>query len=270
MSTLEQGLYDLGRLDQLAYADTPIHALDPRAKVATTAAFILCVVSFGTYELSAMLPFIVFPLFLAIDANLPLGFLARRLLIMAPFAVLIGAFNPLFDTVVVARVAGVAISGGWVSFFSIVLRFLLTAFAALVLIGTTGLSGVCAALERLGMPQVLSAQLMLLYRNIFLLGEETMRMARARSLRSFAGRGMGWRVYAQMLGSLLLRTIARAQRIHHAMLARGFDGSVRIVRPLRFTLHDVVFTAGWSLAFVVMRVVDVPAFLGTTLLGPGA
>lgn len=269
MSTIEQGLYDLGRLDQLAYADTPIHALDPRAKVAATAVFVLCVVSFGTYELSAMLPFVAFPLFMAIDASLPLGFLARRLLIVAPFAVLIGAFNPLIDTAVVAHVGAVAVSGGWISFLSILLRFLLTAFAALVLIGTTGLVGVCAALERMGMPDVLSTQLMLLYRNIFLLGEETMRMARARSLRSFGRRGMGWRVYSQMLGSLLLRTVARAQRIHHAMLARGFDGSVRIVRPLRFTLRDVVFTAAWSLAFVAMRIVDVPAFVGGVLMGRG-
>ncbi|MHB9002611.1 MAG: cobalt ECF transporter T component CbiQ [Coriobacteriia bacterium] len=268
MSTLEQGLYDLGRLDQLAYADTPVHALDPRAKVATTAVFILCVVSFGTYELSAMLPFLAFPLFVAVDANLPLGFIARRLLIVAPFAVLVGAFNPLLDTAIVAHVVGISVSGGWISFLSIVLRFLLTAFAALVLIGTTGLVGVCAALERMGMPEVLSTQLMLLYRNIFLLGEETMRMARARSLRSFGGRGMGWRVYSQMLGSLLLRTVGRAQRIHHAMLARGFDGSVRIVRPLRFTPHDVAFTVGWSLVFVAMRIVNVPAFLGGVLMGP--
>lgn len=269
MSTLEQGLYDLGRLDQLAYSDTPVHSLDPRAKVATTAVFILSVVSFGKYETAAMVPFVVFPLFMAIDAGLPLGFLARRLLIVAPFAVLIGVFNPLIDHEVMLHLGGVAVSGGWISFFSIMLRFVLTAFAALVLIATTSLAGVCAALERMGMPDVLSTQLMLLYRNIFLLGEETMRMARARALRSFEGRGMGWRVYAQMLGSLLLRTVARAQRIHHAMLARGFDGSVRIVRTLRFTRRDAVFTVGWSLAFVLMRVVNVPVFLGELLIGMG-
>lgn len=269
MSTLEQGLYDMGRLDQLAYSDTPIHSLDPRAKVATTAVFVVCVVSFGTYEFGAMLPFVVFPLFMAIDAGLPLSFLGRRLLMVAPFAVLIGAFNPLIDTAVVTHIGDLAITGGWISFASIMLRFVLTAFAALVLIATTGLAGVCAALERMGMPDVLSAQLMLLYRNIFLLGAETMRMARARSLRSFEGRGMGWRIYAQMLGSLLLRTVARAQRIHHAMLARGFDGSVRVTRTLSFTRRDAAFTFLWSFAFLFMRVVDVPVLLGSLLIGSG-
>ncbi len=97
-------------------------------------------------------------------------------------------------------------------------------------------------LEKLGMPDVLATQLLFLYRYIFVLGEETMRMSRARASRSFGKRGMGMRVYSQILGHLLLRTYARAQHVYQAMLARGFDGHVRILRTLDFgdarrTLH---------------------------------
>ena len=113
-------------------------------------------------------------------------------------------------------------------------RFFLTISAALVLIGTTSFNGVCMGLERLGMPDVLATQLLFLYRYIFVLGEETMRMSRARASRSFGRRGMGIRVYSQILGHLLLRTYARAQRVYQAMLARGFDGHVRILRTLDF------------------------------------
>ncbi|NTV76320.1 MAG: hypothetical protein HGA66_19220, partial [Holophaga sp.] len=73
----------------------------------------------------------------------------------------------------------------WISFLSILLRFALTTMAALVLIATTSFTGICAALERLGMPDVLATQLLLLYRYLLVLGEETMRMARARALRLF-------------------------------------------------------------------------------------
>ena len=82
--------------------------------------------------------------------------------------------------------------------------------------------------------EALVTQLLLLYRYIFVLGDEARRMAQARRLRSFGRRGMGWRVYGQMLGQLLLRTFARAQRIYLAMKARGFDGNVRIARRLHF------------------------------------
>jgi len=265
--SLEEGLYDLGRLDQLAYADTPVHAIDPRAKVVTTLVFLVCVISFDTYAVLAMLPMAVYPLFLALDAGLPLGFLGRKLLAVAPFAVLIGILNPLLDQEVVAQVGRFAITGGWISFFSILLRFALTTMAALVLIATTGFTGVCMALERLGMPDVLVTQLLLLYRYIFVLGEETMRLARARALRSFGDRGLGMRVYSQMLGSLLLRTYARAQRIYQAMLARGFDGSVRVMRVLHFTGRDAAFMLGWSAAFVFVRVYNVPLLIGDTVTG---
>lgn len=267
MPSLEEGLYDLGRLDQLAYADTPVHTIDPRAKVVTTIVFLVCVVSFDKYAVLAMLPLAIYPLFLAMDADLPLRFLGRKLLAVAPFAIVIGMFNPLLDQEVVVQIGRFAITGGWLSFFSILLRFALTTMAALVLIATTSFTGVCMALEKLGMPDVLVTQLLLLYRYIFVLGEETMRLARARALRSFGDRGLGMRVYSQMLGSLLLRTYARAQRIYQAMLARGFDGSVRVMRTLHFTARDTVFMLGWSTALVLMRVYNVPLILGDLITG---
>ncbi|MBE0417758.1 MAG: cobalt ECF transporter T component CbiQ, partial [Coriobacteriia bacterium] len=188
-------------------------------------------------------------------------------LAVAPFAIFVGIFNPLLDREIIVRIGGLGISGGWISYASILVRFFLTTIAALVLIATTSFSGVCLALRRMGMPDVLVTQLLLLYRYIFVLGGETMRMARARALRSFDGRGMRLGVYAQILGHLLLRTYARAQRIHQAMLARAFDGEVRILGTLRFTARDALFVAGWSAAFIVFRMVNVPLALGRLVTG---
>ena len=58
-----------------------MHRLDPRAKLLTAMAFVLAVVSFGKYEISALLPYAVFPLFLALAGGIPPAFLARKLLI---------------------------------------------------------------------------------------------------------------------------------------------------------------------------------------------
>jgi len=265
MPSLENGLYDFGRLDRLAYLDTPVHRLDPRAKVVTTLVFLICVVSFGKYQLLPMLPFLVFPVFMAAEADLPVGFLLRKLAAVAPFALFVGVFNPLLDRAVVAQIAGLDVTGGWISFASIMLRFLLTTSAALVLVATTGMSSICAGLERLGLPDVLATQLLLLYRYIFVLGEEAMRMARARALRSVGKRGMGMRVYVNLLGHLLLRTYAHAQRLYQAMLARGFDGRVRVLRRLQLDSRDVAFMLGWSAAFVFFRLVNIPLLLGGLL-----
>jgi cobalt/nickel transport system permease protein len=267
VSSVATGLSTLDRLDRLARRDTAVHRIDPRAKVVTTLVFIVCVVSFGRYEVLALLPFVLFPVVLASEGGLPLGFLARVLLVVSPFALVVGAFNPWFDREVVAQVGGLELSGGWVSYASIVLRFLLTTAAALVLTATTGIIGVCLALERLRVPEVFVTQLLLLWRYIFVLGEETLRMGQARRLRSVGRRGMGLKVYGQMLGQLLLRTVARAQRLYLAMKCRGFDGQVRMQRQLHFGAADLAFMLGWSAAFVLFRAVDVPQWLGGLVTG---
>jgi cobalt/nickel transport system permease protein len=269
VSTVATGLSTLDRLDRLARKDTAVHRIDPRAKVITTFVFIVCVVSFDRYEVLALLPFVIFPVVLASEGGLPVGFLARILLVVSPFALMVGAFNPWFDRETVAQIGGLELSGGWVSYASIVLRFLLTTAAALVLTATTSFNGVCLALERLRVPDVFVTQLLLLYRYIFVLGDEAVRMAQARRLRAFGSRGMGLRVYTQMLGQLLLRTVARAQRVYLAMKCRGFDGRVRMARRLHFGTADLAFVAGWSAVFVLFRAVDIPQWLGRLVTGLG-
>jgi cobalt/nickel transport system permease protein len=78
---------------------------------------------------------------------------------------------------------------------------------------------------------------------------------------------MALAAYGPMLGHLLLRAFERAQRIHHAMLARGFDGELRSLRALRWSTRDTVFVAGWSAFFLLVRLVDLPQWAGRVLLG---
>jgi cobalt/nickel transport system permease protein len=265
MAKIDSAFFDLGTLDTLACRQTAVHRLDPRAKLVTTAVFVVTVVSFGRYEISALLPFGLFPLCLILLADLPPGYLLKKLLLAAPFAFCVGVFNPLFDRQAILHLGPLALSGGWVSFASILLRFALTVLAALVLIATTSFSGVCLALERLGAPRAFVLQLLFLYRYLFVLVDEAQRLVRARALRSFGARGLGMRVFGHLAGQLLLRTIDRAQRIHLAMLCRGFDGEFRPTRPTRLGRPEVVFTLGWCSAFVLMRLVNLPQLAGRIL-----
>jgi cobalt/nickel transport system permease protein len=262
VSSVATGLSSLQRLDLLARQDTLVHRVDPRAKVLVTAVFVLCVVSFDRYEVLGLLPFVLFPIVMAGEGGVPFGLLGRLLLAVSPFALLLGAFNPLLDRELVAVAGGWEVAGGWVSYASILLRFLLTAGAALVLTATTSFDGICLALQRMRVPDVLVTQLLLLFRYVFVLGDEAGRMAQARRLRSVGQRGMGRHVYGQMLGQLLLRTVARAQRIYLAMKCRGFEGEIRVARRLRFGVVDLLFVLGWISVFLVFRLVDVPLALG--------
>src|SRR5512134_3407045 len=97
MISIDGAALDFKQLDLLAELDTGLHRLDPRAKVAATLVFIVSVVSFDRYQIAALLPFFVFPAALVGLGQLPAGFMLRKVLLVLPFAFIVGMFNPFFD-----------------------------------------------------------------------------------------------------------------------------------------------------------------------------
>jgi len=268
MLAIDGSFLDFKQLDLLALRQTAIHRLDPRAKLLTTLCFIVCVVSFDKYEISAMLPFLIYPTALVAVGDLPAGYILRKVLIVIPFALMIGLFNPIFDRQVIMQFGAFDIWGGWVSCLSILTRAILTASAAIILVATTGFPAICEALEKLKMPQPFAVQLLFLYRYIFVLTDEGVRTARARQLRTFGRRGLGIRHFGSLAGHLLLRTWERAERIHMAMLARGFSGEVHSRRrQSHFGKQDLLFTVCWVILFILLRLYNAPQLLGSLFTG---
>jgi cobalt/nickel transport system permease protein len=139
--------------------------------------------------------------------------------------------------------------------------------AALALIAVTGFNPMCAAADRLGAPRFFVAQLSFLYRYLFVLSCQSLRMVRAAQLRAPGRRRRSIALFGSMLGHLLLRTLDRAQRIHLAMRCRGFQGSIPMLRPMRFGLRDAAFLAGWTAFFAAVRFFQLPDLLGRATLG---
>ena len=259
-------LLDFRRLDLLATGDSALHRLDARAKVLVTLVFIVCTMSFHRYAVASLIPFFVFPMAVVTAARLPIAFLLRKVALVLPVALLIGLPNPWFDRGTLLQLGGLQISGGWISLLSIVLRSLLAAAAAVVLVAVTGFPAICGALERMGMPRSLAVQLLFLYRYLAVLGEEAVRMTVAREQRG-GGHPLSIRLYGTLVGRLLLRTWDRAERIYLAMCARGFTGDFRSGQASRLGGPDIAYMAGWCVLFLLLRTQDVTHWLGTAALG---
>jgi cobalt/nickel transport system permease protein len=253
----------------LAGLDSPAHRLDARAKALVTIAFLVAVMSFPRHEVTALTPFFLYPIALLALGGLPPRFILKKLLIAAPFALFIGLFNPLLDRQPVAFPGGHVLAAGWLSFASILVRFALTVSAALALVACTGMHRLCAGLERLGLPRVFAVQLLFLYRYLFVIADEALRMRRGLELRTADGRAPALRVYGSLVGHLLLRSMDRAQRIYGAMLARGFDGEIRTRQAARWHARDFVFAAGWIAFFIAARRWNLAELAGGLLTGRG-
>lgn len=263
MASINSAILDLKNLDLLANGDSTIHRLDARAKVLVTLIFTLCVISYNRYELTALLPFFIFPIAIISLAGLPPLFIFKRIVLLCPFVIAVGVFNPVFDRTTLVQLGPFDISGGWISFASIMLRSVLTVGGAFILVGVTGFSAICQALERMGMPRVFTVQLLFLYRYIFVLTEEAGRTSRARELRSCGKKGMGIDNLGTLVGHLLLRTWQRAERIHMAMLARGFTGDFKTSSQPHFGSSEISFVVAWALLFLILRFQNTSQLLGS-------
>jgi cobalt/nickel transport system permease protein len=254
-------------MDDLGRLDTPIHRLDARAKAATTLAFVGVVMSFPRYAVTALFPFLLYPLALVTLGRIPWPHLWRKMLVAAPFALVVGILNPLMDQRPAVAVGSLVVTGGWISFLSILIRYALTVGAALALVSCTGTYRLGAGLERLGVPQVFVAQLLFLYRYLFVAADQGARTMRAVALRSAGGRAASMRVYGSVVGHLLVRAMDRAENVHHAMVARGFDGNIRVAHPTRFRVADGAFVFGWLVFFTVARIWNLADEVGRLFLG---
>jgi cobalt/nickel transport system permease protein len=260
--TFDNEYFSLGHFDTLSYRETVIHRLDPRAKLIATLVFIITVASFPKYEITGLIPFFLFPVMLFSLGDIPVRFIMKKVLLVSSFAFFIGIFNPLLDTKPVAILFGLPVSGGWISFISIMLKFTLTITSALLLIATTSFPGVCYALQKLGIPEIFISQLLFLYRYIFVLTEEAMRVVRARDMRSFGKRGRGVKTFVPIAGTLFLRTVERAERIYQAMLSRGFIGRIHVLNPRGFRAVDAVFLALVITVLYLFRMHDIVGTVG--------
>ena len=253
--------------DRMAALDSSLHRRDPRAKLIVALLAVVAAVSFPHQTVSAMLPLLALPLVWFRVSGTPAGFFLRQLRMALPFVFFVAIFNPIFDRQIVMRLSGIGISGGWLSFGSILIRFLLSISCMVLLVASTGFNTLCAGLGRLGMPKILVVQLLLLYRYIFLLGAEAQRMRQAYALRALSDKGVAFKVIGSLLGQLLLRVMARGERIHQAMLCRGFTGDIRVRHGFHWKMADTLFVLGCSAWILLVRFGDLPARIGRLVLG---
>lgn len=266
MASLAASLLDLREMDRLALQKTSLHHMSPTAKVLATACFLTALGSFNRLEISSLLPLALFPAALAVFGDVPFGALLRKVLLGMPFMLVLGAFLPVLDSTPAMRIGGIGISAGWLAYGSLVVRGTLAVATATALVAVTGFGDVCSGLDRLAAPRVFVQQLLFLYRYLHVVGEETQRSLLARNLRSH-GRPMAWREYPSFVGSLLLRSWERAERVHAALLARGFRGTLPPRHRAASGAGAWAFVVGWSCFFLGCRLFPLPRLLGGLVFG---
>ena len=254
------------QLDLLGYGHTWVHRLDSRAKLIAVAGYIVCVASFQKYTVAALVPFLIAPVAAGIAGRVAWRPVFRLLFAAAPFALLVGWFNPWLDRHPPMVLGPWLIPAGWFSFLSIILRFVLTTGMVLMLVSTTSMPGLLHGLIRLRVPRPFVTQLQFLYRYLFLLVDESSHVIRARQVRDPAHRHPSMRTARKMLASLLMRTWDRAERVYRCMKARGFKGDFPAVHADHWHMKDILFITLFLSVCFAARFLPVTEWLGVLIM----
>ncbi len=221
-----------------------------------TLIYLIAVLSVSLYEPQKLIWLAAYPIVLSEMEGIGYGKIFLKSLWILPLVCLIGLFNPIVDTDPFLKVGTVSISRGWISFISIILRGLLSFQAVLILIETTGFIDIINTMRKFGCPSVLTTQLLLTYRYISVIIEEAIIMKRARLARGYGKKNYPFSMWGIFIGQLLMRSVQKAEWIHKAMLARGFNGYLPTGRAITWNNKEWIKLICWTVIILCLRFIN--------------
>ncbi len=222
---------------------TPVHRLPAQCKILAVLAFVIAVVATprGVYW-----PYAIYALALvgvAVVARVPAPTVLRRMVVEIPF-VLFAVLLPFIARGPRIDVLGVSVSAaGLESAFILLAKATIGVVASILLAASTRPRDLLLGLQELRLPQELVQIMTFMFRYVDVVLAEMHRMRIARESRGFRARHAGHlKVLGHSAGALFIRSYERGERVHLAMLSRGYTGRMPV-------LNDIPATARhWALA----------------------
>jgi cobalt/nickel transport system permease protein len=194
---------------------SPVHRLPAQVKIVAALLSVILVVATPREEFWAFGLYLVLIVTVWGIARVPVGHVAKRALIEVPFVVIALAMLLFGGT------AGAL--AGW----NILAKGTLGVLTSLTLAATTTPRDLIIGLQRLHTPAVLITIATLMLRYLEVIAAEARRMRLARISRGHDPRFL-WQVgaTARGVGALFIRSYERGERVHLAMLSRGWTGAM--------------------------------------------
>lgn len=223
-----------------------IHRLPPHPKIVALLVFVLAVVATPRNTFWPYAAHLLALLAAVRVSRVPFSYLAKRLVVEVPFVVF-ALLMPFIATGPRVSVGPLELSeaglwGAW----ALLAKGTLGVLASLLLAATTEPRDIIAGFERLRLPQPLVQIMGFMIRYLEVVTGELSRMRIARASRGFQARSVRqWPALGATLGALFIRSYERGERVHLAMLSRGYAGRMP-------TLHALTATrAQWAVSGIL-------------------
>jgi len=229
--------------EQFSTGESFVHNLDPRVKIIV--AILYSIVVAVSNNFSALLPALGISVFLIVLSKLSIRKVFYRLLLVNGMIIFLWVFLPftykgeaLFN---IGPLAGTKEGVLYASQITVKCNAILLAMIALL--STTPISTLGHAMGQLYFPDKIIHLFLFTYRYIHVIFQEYNRLINAMRIRGFIpGTNLHtYRSYAYLVGMLLVRSYDRAERIHKAMLCRGFHGKYYTLSRFSIKIEDIIY-----------------------------
>jgi cobalt/nickel transport system permease protein len=253
-------------LDPYQRGSSVIHRLDAKTKLLLALGFIITTSAMPdkAWRMDGILFLITISMIILSQLSV-IHYLKRSLLalpfLLAALPILFTLPGPSLGMISLGDLSIIISAPGFYRFLAICIKSWLCVLTAVLLTSTTSMENLLGAMRQLRIPRVLTAATALMWRYLFVIFEEALRMMRARSARSArthtrrSGGTIAWRgkVTGGMAGSLFLRSLERSERVYNAMLSRGYDGEIRLMEdPQKAKNNSLVLTIGGVLLICLL------------------
>ena len=253
-------------LDKYAYLDSPLHRWQQNYKLVGLLSLIF---AFAFVQNIWLLPIITsITIIIFTLSKIPTAFLLSRLRYPSWFILAVVFFLPFVagDTAIFNwGYLTIRAEGCWDALL-ISVRFFCILTLSLVLFGTAPFLNSVKGMRKLGVPSVIVDMALLSYRYLEELGEMLTTMQRAMKLRGFQAQGFNRRklkIFAQLTGSILVRSYERSLLVYQAMILRGYGSKIHIsnnhqennLYSDRYSFCATVITTTTAIFLIVMQIV---------------
>lgn len=249
-------------IDEHSGIDSLIHHLDPRIKIITFVGFVFFIIfTKPTSGLTFLLYGLILGILIALS-KVPVRHILKKSLVVVPFVLVVAVFIPFMKHGTGGYSFGpfgVRLShAGLMVFWNVLIKSYLSVLCMILLTASTCFSDLLKGFEKLKCPQLIVMVLSFMYRYIFVIEDEFMKMKQAKTSRSVGNsKWLSMKALANMVGVLFVRAYERAESVYLAMSSRGFDGTVRTIHHFQIKTADVLFLSAMLVSLIGVHLIGV-------------
>ena len=250
-------------IDEHSHIDSLLSRLDPRIKSISFFAFVFFVIFTAPDSTLSFVLYGLLLLILIVLSKIPMVYILKRCLVVVPFILMTSLFLPFWkqeEIISLFSIGNLQINvtaAGWLMFKGVMIKGILSVLCLILLTASTPFPQLLAALEDLKFPRLITMILSFMYRYIFLIEDEALKMWRAMKSRCAGGSSkLQLKAMANMVGILFIRSFERGETVYLAMCSRGYDGTVRQSNNFGLKRRDMAFLVNIIFALISIKLLD--------------